>query len=435
METFDVAVIGLGFTGLATAVAVARAGFTVVGVDASTERVQDIANARLGNGLSTVSEVELRSVLSDGLLQVRDTAHPQPRARIHVVCVPTPAGNVGGADMTALLGAVDSVAAVVTSGDLVLVQSTCPPGTMDRIIVPRLAGRGGLRPGIDFHVSYSPVRIDPGIRSTTLRTVPRVAAGATPECRRLAGNFLSRFTNHVVPVSTMRAAELVKVFENTFRLVNISLANELAALCLGSDVDALEILDAAGTKPYGFLRHQPGPGAGGDCVPVSAGFFAAAARRQGTSSSIVDAAVAVNDTMPARIVLLLRRLLDHHRMPTLGLHRILVVGVTYKPDVVNTRRSAAIRLLELLRDEAEVDYHDPYVPELQLDDGTVLRSWAVGGHGPDLVLLVTRHSVVTDEALARWGAPVVDCSTGAPHLLERPGMSADQATKESDNVR
>jgi UDP-N-acetyl-D-glucosamine dehydrogenase len=370
-----------------------------------------------GCGLATVNEEELRGVLATGALVVRHSADVMPAADAHVVCVPTPPGSDGGAELGPLLGAVERVAGVLRRGDLVVVQSTCPPGVMERVVVPRLVAGSGLAPGAGFSVAYSPVRVDPGSDAFSLRTLPRVVAGATPGCRRAAETLLSRFTDQLVPVGSLHAAELVKVFENTFRLVNISLVNELAAVCRASHVDFAEVLDAAGTRPFGFLRHHPSPGAGGDCIPVAAGFFAVAARQHGVAATVVETALALNQAMPATTVHHLRQVLAANHLPLLSGSRVLVVGITYKPDVPNVRQSAAVRVLEQLRLEAEVGYHDPYVSSLTLSDGTTLRSKEIGPGVADLVLVLTRHGVVDDGALFSCEAPVIDCTAGQPRLL------------------
>jgi UDP-N-acetyl-D-glucosamine dehydrogenase len=326
---------------------------------------------------------------------------------------------------------VDSVAPTLRQGDLVIVQSTCPPGTTQDMVLARLARRSGLLPGTGFHLAYSPVRLNPGDARATLRKVPRVVAGATSACSRRAMEFLRRITDQVVPVSTTRTAEFVKIFEDTFRLVNISLVNELTALCRASHVDIREVLDAVATKPFGFARHHPGPGVGGAGLPASTAFFASAARRVGVPSAIVAAAVAVNDAAPAVVVRRLHRLLAAHRLPPLTGRRILVVGVTYKPDVPDVRESAAVRVLTRLRRVADVAYHDPYVPELRLADGTVLRSAPLDPDWPDLALLLTRHTAVEPAGLVEHGVPVVDCSTGTPALVT--GAEAAPASSDTES--
>ncbi|CCH30317.1 nucleotide sugar dehydrogenase [Actinosynnema sp. NPDC047251] len=412
MDAVDVVVVGLGFTGLPTAVAAARAGLRVVGVDSSPGRVREVVAVRRGCGLGTVSEDALRAVLTDGRLVVRDAAAGTPAAGVHVLCLPTPDGRRGGADLGPLTTACRAVGRVLRRGDLVLVQSTCPPGTVAQSLVPALENSAGLRAGVDFHVACAPMRIDPGNGSHTFASLPRVVGGHTARCAQRAVRFLSAMTDEVAEVATTCAAEVTKIFENTFRLVNISLVNELGAVCRAYGVDVAEVLRAAGTKPFGFLRHQPSAGAGGDCVPVSARFFAAAARRKGMLSPLVDAALAVNEAMPAHTVHRLREAL-HTVGRSLRGARILVLGVTYKPDTPNVRQSASVAVLEELRREAAVEYHDPYVPELLLSDGTLLKGRDFRDvREADLVVLMTPHRVFRD--LPDLGVPVYDCSSGEP---------------------
>lgn len=405
----DAIVIGLGFTGLPTAVAAARSGLTVLGVDASAERVREIAEERPGCGLTTVASHDLRSALASGRLRLRHKEEGIPHGSVYVLCVPTPADRYGRLDVSLLTQAADDVARAMRPGALVIVQSTCAPGTVEEVVLPRIAAVSGLCAGLDFHLAHSPVRTDPG--NVSVETVPRVVAGHTPRCTELAMRFLSRVAHSVVAVSSPRTAELVKIFENTFRMVNISLANELAALCRAQRVDVGEVLEAAGSKPYGFLRHRPGPGAGGDCIPVSAGFFSVNARRHGLHSPVVDAAIAVNNAMPAHTVHRVREALAARGLPPLRRSRVLVAGVTYKPDTANVRQSAAVRVINELAGEAEVAYHDPYVPELLLDNGTVLVSQPVSAPA-DLVLIMTEH--VAHEPVRRDDVLVFDCSSGDP---------------------
>jgi UDP-N-acetyl-D-glucosamine dehydrogenase len=420
MDTFDVTVTGLGFVGLPTSVVAARAGLRVLGVDRAARRVADIASVVPGCGLGVAAEAELEDLLRTEVLRVRTTDEPIPPSRTQVVCVPTSPGIDCGADLGPLLDAVDAVAARLRRDDLVLVQSSCPPGTVERVLLPRLVSGSGLAPGSGFSLAYAPVRIDATNDAFDLTDLPRVLGGITPACRARAERFLRQFTQQLVPVRSTHAAELVKVFENTFRLVNISLVNELAALCRASGADFDEVLDAASTKPYGFLRHQPSTGAGGDCIPVCAGFFAAAARSHGVAATVVETAIALNQAMPAATLHLVRRLLRANELGDLRGGRVLVVGVTYKPDVPSVRESAAVRILEQIRLEAAVSYHDPYVPDLVLGDGTRLHSTDIeDGIEEDTaaVLVLTRHRVVDEAVLFRSGLPVVDCAGGAPRLL------------------
>ncbi|MFI9811999.1 nucleotide sugar dehydrogenase [Saccharothrix variisporea] len=406
MDSVDVVVVGLGVTGLSTAVAAARVGFRVVGLDSAAGRVRDVAAVRPGCGLGTVSERELGRVLAGGRLEVRGVDGGVPAADVHVLCLPTPSDGSGRVDRRALISATRAVGGVLRNGDLVLVQSSCPPGTTAGAVVPELERVSGLRAGVGFSMACAPSRLDPGSPASARAT--RVVGGCTEGCAERAGRFLRALGHEVVEVSGARVAELVKLFENTFRLVNISLVNELAAVCgeLGVDVD--EVLRAAGSKGFGFLGHRPSAGAGGDCVPVAARVFGAVARQVGLSCPVVDAAVAVNDAMPAHTVHRLRQAVG-----SLGGKRVLVLGVTYKPDVPDIRRSAAIAVLEELRREAEVAFHDPYVDRVEMADGTVLG--AADLRRPerfDLVVLMTPHAAYRQ--VGGWSVPVVDCSSGHP---------------------
>ncbi|MCE7006235.1 nucleotide sugar dehydrogenase [Kibdelosporangium philippinense] len=381
---FDVVVVGMGYTGLRMAVAAARKGLVVAGVDSSADRIEEIEAGVPGCGRTTVDEVELAALLA-GPLRLR--AGDIPRAPVYMLCVPS----------RDLVAAVDSVADLLRAGDLVVVQSTCPFGMVDDIVIPRLRSSGAI------HVVHSPVRINPGHAPGVV--VPRIVAGATPDALTEGLRFLSQLDEEVIPVRSIKVSELTKIFENTFRLVNISLVNELAAVCRESEVDVTDVLAAARSKPYGFLPHTPGAGAGGDCIPVCAEFFAAAANRHGVKARTVEAAVEVNDAMPKEIL---------RRIPVRG-RRVLVAGISYKPDVADVRRSAAVRIVEELRAETEVSYHDPYVPSLRLSDGTQLRSEAIRPAIADLVLLVTKHRGMD---LAGFGAPIIDCSGGIPSIVE-----------------
>ncbi|MET9629640.1 nucleotide sugar dehydrogenase [Lentzea sp. NPDC006480] len=398
----DTVVIGLGFTGLPVAVAAATAGLRVLGVDASAERVRHITARTPGCGLTTVDETMLAEALESGLLSLRHNEIVP--AGSYVLCVPTPPERHGGLDTGMLVAAVNRVGTVLGRGALVIIQSTCEPGTVEEVLVPRLESASGLKAGIDFHVAHSPVRTDPGNTTPT----PRVVAGLTPTCTERAVELLQRLCAEVVAVSTLRAAELTKIFENTFRMVNISLANELAALCRAQGVNVHEVLDAAGSKPFGFLRHRPGPGAGGDCIPVSAGFFTASARRHGLHSPVVDAAILVNNAMPSHLLHRVRGKLAELGVP---MRRVHVLGVTYKPGVANVRQSPALRVINELSREAVVTYHDPFVPNLVLDNGTTLTSGPVDTPA-DVVLIMTRHASLTPGTTA----PVIDCTAGDAEL-------------------
>lgn len=413
MNRTDVVVVGLGVVGLSLAAAVARAGYRVCGVETSPARRAQIEQP----GTGAAGEEDLQPLLASGQLRLQGEGE-LPSAEVYCVSVPSPCRSDGFMDVSWLRNAAESVGRALRRGGLVLVHSTCAPGTIERQIVKVLSQTSQLVAGVDYHVAHAPDRIDPA-RQTPAEGVPRVVGGLTPTCTKTAVTFLRSVFGHVHPVNRIETAEFVKTFENTFRLVNIALAHELASICHKHDIDPVEVIEAAATKPYGFLPHRPGIGAGGACIPVVAAFFRATATRRGIMPHLVDAALDVNDTIPGRLVELVREQLGALRLRPLPGSRVLAVGVTYKPDVNDIRNSSALRVIEeLVVAGADVDYYDPFVPELELRDGPVLRSLPkpeAGGY--DLVVLLTKHSSVNHSVLADPGTAVLDCSTGTPMVV------------------
>ncbi|MDA3626855.1 nucleotide sugar dehydrogenase [Saccharopolyspora sp. WRP15-2] len=410
MNRADVVVVGLGFVGVPLATAAARAGFRVCGVDATAEKLAQIEKSVERR----TAAPELQAVLDAGRLELRRRGE-LPDADVYCLSVPTPMRADGSVDTSQLRDAAESVGKSMRKGALVLVHSTCAPGSLEEQIIPHIARKSRLLPGIDFHIAHAPERIDPA-RDVAATGLPRVVAGLTPQCTKAAAAFLRSIFDQVIPVSSIRTAEFVKTFENTFRLVNISLANELAEVCRGHDVDPVEIIEAAATKPYGFLPHRPGIGAGGGCIPVVTEFFRTSARQRGIIPPMVEAALAVNAAMPGRTVELIRdRLAQSWKLP-LNRCRVLVVGITYKPDVIDIRNSCAIRVIDRLSAEAAgVDYYDPGIPLLRLGRGRMLRSTArLDATGFDVAVILTKHTSLDYSALRTGKLPVLDCSSGTP---------------------
>ncbi|SEG86522.1 UDP-N-acetyl-D-glucosamine dehydrogenase [Saccharopolyspora kobensis] len=411
MSRADVVVIGLGFVGVPLAAAAARAGFQVCGVDAAAEKLSHLAESA---GAQGSQNPELRTLLTTGQLELRRRG-ALPDADVYCISVPTPMRADGRIDTAHLLDAAEAVGKAMRKGALVLVHSTCAPGSLEQQVIPLIARKSRLLPGIDFHIAHAPERIDPA-RGTPTADLPRIVAGLTPQCTKAATTFLRSAFARVVPVSSIRTAEFVKTFENTFRLVNISLANELAEVCRGHDVDPVEVIEAAATKPYGFLPHHPGIGAGGGCIPVVTEFFRASARQRGVIPPMVEAALAVNAAMPGRTVELIRDRLARSWKLSLSRCKVLVVGVTYKPDVVDIRNSCAVQVINRLRVEAaDVGYYDPRIPQLRMERGRALRSTArLDATGFDIAVILTKHTTVDYSALRTGALPVLDCSSGTP---------------------
>jgi UDP-N-acetyl-D-glucosamine dehydrogenase len=395
-----VGIVGLGYVGLPLAVAFAQEGCEVVAVDVDARRVQAIA----------AGESYIEDVPDARLTQVRERIRASTRyagleqADAVLVCVPTPLTRNREPDLGPLLDATRALAKVLRAGQLVVLESTTYPGTTRERMLPILE-ESGLAAGKDFHLAFSPERVDPGRTDFTLRNTPKVVGGLTEECARRASALYGLVCERIVPVSSPEAAELTKLLENIFRSVNIALVNELAMLTDRMGIDIWEVVDAAATKPYGFMRFEPGPGMGGHCMPVDPFYLSWRAREFDMTTEFIELAGKVNQQMPYHCVMKVERALNDQGLPARGA-RIAVIGVSYKPGVGDVRESPALKIIALLRAlGAELVYHDPHVPELpELDLRSTPLEEAL--QGADLALIVTAHPGV-DHALAAERARVV----------------------------
>ncbi|MFN8174884.1 MAG: nucleotide sugar dehydrogenase [Solirubrobacteraceae bacterium] len=398
----SIGVIGLGYVGVPLAVAFAEAGEDVVGVDVDSRTV-----AALREGVSHVEDVS-----SERLAALLDRFHPTTRyadlARVDaiLVCVPTPLTPNREPDLGPLLGSARSLSDVLQSGQLVVLESTTYPGTTRERLVPLLE-ESGMTAGVDFHVAFSPERVDPGRTDHTMRTTPKVVGGLTETCAERARELYGRICDTVVPVSSPEAAELTKLLENIFRSVNIAMVNELAILADRMGIDIWEVVDAASTKPYGFMRFEPGPGMGGHCLPVDPFYLSWRAREFDFQTEFIELAGKVNQQMPYHCFERVERALNDAGKPVRDA-RVLVLGVSYKAGVGDTRESPALKIMDLLAERgARLSYHDPHVPELPAYGlASAPLEEAVGQS--DLVLLVTAHPGVDHLAVARDASLVLD---------------------------
>ncbi|MET0207143.1 MAG: nucleotide sugar dehydrogenase, partial [Thermoleophilaceae bacterium] len=354
-----VGVIGLGYVGLPLVVAFCEEGHEVRGVDTDARVVEALAAGR--------SHIE--DVSDEALVGVAGRFHPTTRyaelaqTEAVIVAVPTPLTRNREPDLGPLVASGISLAEVLQAGQLVVLESTTYPGTLRERFVPLLE-ESGLAAGRDFFAAFSPERIDPGRTDYTMRNTPKVIGGLTPECLRRATALYETVCDEIVPVSTPEAAELTKLLENIFRSVNIALVNELAVLCDRMDIDVWEVVDAAATKPYGFMSFKPGPGLGGHCLPVDPFYLAWRAREFDMQTEFVELAGEVNQAMPYFCVERISRALNDHSKSVRG-SRIAIFGVSYKPGVADVRESPALRIMRILRERgAELAYHDDFVPEL-----------------------------------------------------------------------
>jgi len=416
-------VIGLGYVGLPLAVAFGKAGFPVTGVDVDPKRVE-----RLQAGESPVEDVEsgeLATLVAADRLTVTRNSKMLAEADAIIICVPTPLGKHKEPDITHIVAAAEAVAAILRPGHLVVLESTTYPGTTQEVLLPRFAARG-LRVGEDFFLSFSPERIDPGNKKFDLRMIPKVVGGVTPACGRLTRLLYSQIIDQVVPVSGPRVAEMVKLFENIFRSVNIALVNELAIMCRRLGLSVWEVIDAAATKPFGLLPFYPGPGIGGHCIPVDPYYLSWKARLAGYEPRFMNFADEINRQMPLYVVQMVGEALEQRGKMLRGAD-ILVLGVAYKAGVGDTRESPALEILEHLIDKgAQVAFIDPHVPVLALNGKSLVsvRGEALDLPSRDLVLILTDHPEFDYERVVRESALVVDTrnatgrvSTPRPHVI------------------
>jgi UDP-N-acetyl-D-glucosamine dehydrogenase len=383
-------VVGLGYVGLPLALAFAEAGGEVVGLDADSRRVEAI-----NSGISHVEDVPsagLANALAAGRL--RATTNYDELSEVHaiVICVPTPLTDNRQPDLGPMIDAATSLSRVLRTGQLVVLESTTYPGTTRERLVPLLE-ESGLAAGRDFNVAFSPERVDPGRSDFTLRNTVKVVGGLTDECAAEARALYERVCDEVLIVSAPEAAELSKLLENIFRSVNIALVNELAVLCDRMGIDIWEVIDAAATKPFGFMRFDPGPGMGGHCLPVDPFYLSWKAREYDFYTEFIELAGKINQSMPYFCVDKIERTLNSHGKPVHG-SRIVLLGVAYKPGVADVRQSPALKIMKLLGERgADLAYHDPHVPSVP-EAGLQSAPLDEALEQADLVVIVTAHREV-----------------------------------------
>jgi UDP-N-acetyl-D-glucosamine dehydrogenase len=404
-------IVGLGYAGLPLAILFADAGFSVTGIDLNEQRVGWVNERR--PYLVDVPR-ERYDAAGDRLSATSDYAAVSELDAL-TICVPTPLSKTRTPDISYVVGAAEAVSKHLRPGQLVVLQSTTYPGTTLEILLPILEA-DGRKVGRDFFLGYAPERVDPGNKTWTVRTTPKLVAGVTEECRRRTEAVYSQIVDTVVPVSSPTVAETAKLHENTFRAVNIALANELALMCDRLGISVWEVIDAASTKPFAFLAHYPGPGLGGDCIPVVPHFLAWRLREYGYSAQLIDAAHEVNASMPQYVVQKVSDALNESGRPIKG-SRILLLGMAYKADVHDTRESPSLEVLrQLLLRGGEVTYCDPWVSDVDLDE-TTHRSVAWGPEvvdAADCLVMLTPHRQFIEEPLWDRARLVVDTRNVAP---------------------
>jgi UDP-N-acetyl-D-glucosamine dehydrogenase len=400
----EVAIVGAGYVGVPLGQVFAEAGVGTVLVDVDAERV-----AELGRGESYIEDVpseQLKALVESGALAATTDYDVVRDADAILIALPTPLSANREPDLSIVLSATQAIAERLRPGHLVVLESTTYPGTTREEVLPLLA-TGGLEVGTDFNLAFSPERVDPGRTDWTTKTTPKIVGGMTDACTERARALYERALDTVISVSSPEAAELTKLLENIFRSVNIALVNELAQLCDRMRVDVWEVVEAAATKPFGFMSFKPGPGLGGHCLPVDPFYLSWKAREYDFYTEFIELAGKVNENMPYFCLEKITRALNSHERSVKG-SRIHLVGVAYKADVGDLRESPALKLIELLREEgAELSYHDPHVPDLP-EHGLTSTSLDGAVDAADCVAIVTAHSGIDYDALAERARLVVD---------------------------
>ncbi|WP_309081086.1 nucleotide sugar dehydrogenase [Zhihengliuella sp.] len=414
----NLVVIGQGYVGLPLSLAATRAGYTVVGLDANPRTVQ-----RLNAGRSHVDDIddsEISSMLAHGY---RATAEPEciRDADFVVVCVPTPLGEDGSPDLSAIVASAEAIASHVRPGCLVVLESTTYPGTTEEVFLPILESRGATE-GRTFHLAFSPERIDPGNPTYRLENTPKLVGGRTPDATRRAVEFYERFVEVVVPMKGPREAETAKLLENTYRHINIALVNEMAKFCHELDIDIWDVIRGSSTKPFGFQAFYPGPGVGGHCIPIDPNYLGYQVKKVlGYPFRFVELAQEINGSMPRYVVSRCAEILNQHKKAING-SRILLIGVTYKPNIADQRESPSAPIASLLQAAgADLQYFDPHVPEWSAPSSplsSVVDAMA-SSREADLVVILQDHASVDLDSIVSEAGVVLDCRgrVGGPNVI------------------
>jgi len=421
MAAQDVLVIGLGYVGLPLAVQAAHAGFRVTGYDTRAEITAGLMAGR--SHVDDVTDAEVAAMVAQGFRAISDETRLAPHDVI-VICVPTPLTVADGPDLSAVRAATDTAGRLLRPGTLVSLESTTYPGTTEEVVRPLLEKASGLTAGLGFWLAFSPERIDPGNPEFGFANTPKIVGGVTPACADAAASFYGLICDQVVRAKSAREAEMAKLLENTYRHVNIALVNEMAIFCRELDVDLWDAIRCAATKPFGFQPFYPGPGVGGHCIPIDPNYLSYKVRTLGYPFRFVELAQEINGRMPGYVTERAAELLNRNAQALNGA-RVLLLGVTYKRDIADQRESPARPIARKLRNRgAAVAYHDPYVPDWQVDGQAVPRVEDVEAAvaAADLVILLQSHQAYDLAAIARAARLMLDTrgvvpkTPAAPHV-------------------
>jgi UDP-N-acetyl-D-glucosamine dehydrogenase len=415
-----VGVVGLGYVGLPLALEMAQAGFQVTGIDLVKEKVE-LVNQGTSYVLDVPSESVMSSISANKLRATQSLAAVEALDTLNI-CVPTPLRKNKDPDLSYIIAAVEAIRVHIRPGQLIILESTTYPGTTREVVLPILE-ESGLRVGQDFFLAYSPERIDPANPAYTTRNIPKVVGGVTAHCTDLAVLLYEQFVEKVVSVSSTDCAEMVKLLENTFRSVNIALANEMALTCHSFGINVWEVIEAAKTKPFGFMPFYPGPGLGGHCIPVDPYYLTWKAKMNGCEPRLIELAGHINSQMPGFTISRIADALNERRKPLKG-SKILALGVTYKRDTNDIRESPALHVLEGLHEKgASVYFSDPYVPSIVVQDQTITSVDLTPSvlQSMDCVAILTDHSAFDYSMVAKF-SPIVLDTRNALKGFSRPDL-------------
>lgn len=411
-------VIGLGYVGLPLAVEIAGAGFHAVGIDVSREKTDAINAGK--NYIQDVDDARLADLVAKKKLRATSDFSALAECDFISICVPTPLGKGKDPDMSYIVQVAAELKKYLRPGQVVILESTTYPGTTEEVVQPTLQ-QTGLKAGEDFHLAFSPERIDPGNPKFGLRNTPKIVGGVTRACTEIAKSYYGTFVEEVFTVSSPRAAEMVKILENTFRAINIGLANEVAIMCNQLGIDTWEVIDAAATKPFGFMPFYPGPGLGGHCIPVDPHYLVWKMKLMNYNARFIQLADEINSSMPHLVVEKIAAALNDHKKPVKE-SKILVLGVAYKSDIDDCRESPALDVIKLLQERgAVVSYHDPHVPSIKVEGRRYESAPNANLGAYDCVALLTNHSAFNAQKIVAECQLLVDTRNATKGLQAQAG--------------
>jgi UDP-N-acetyl-D-glucosamine dehydrogenase len=431
MRLEEISIVGLGYVGLPLAVEFARVGLKVFGIEQNSVKVEKVNRGE--SYIEDVDSKELYNVVSSGKLKAFTEFYPIKDSDAVIICVPTPLTIHKEPDISYIINVTTEIAKYLKKGHLIVLESTTYPGTTEEVVLPILE-KSGLKAGKDFYLAFSPERVDPGNKKFTTRDIPKVVGGIDRDSTEKASELYSLITNKVHRVSSPRVAEMEKLLENIFRLVNISFINELAILCKKMDIDIWEVIESASTKPYGFMPFYPGPGLGGHCIPIDPFYLSWKAREYDFDVRFIELAGEINDSMPKYVVQLVMEALNKDKKSVNG-SKVFIIGVAYKPNVADPRESPALKIIpELERLGAVVEYFDPYIGEIKIKDEIskiekIRKTCELTEErvkSSDCVLIVTDHDGIDYHLIYRYAKRIVDTR----NALRKRGINIDERVEK-----